>query len=65
VKRRPGAKAPFLRAFFVGLKPYANPQEQKQIRRSLRCAAHDETVSSFGRDDDSFGRVEEDKQQLG
>ena len=24
----------------------------KQMRGSLHCAAHDETVSSFGRDDD-------------
>jgi type II secretory pathway pseudopilin PulG len=29
-------------------------QQQQQIRGSLHCAAHDETVSSFGRDDDLF-----------
>src|SRR5271170_5905010 len=29
-------------------------QMQRQIRGSLHCAAHDETVSSFGRDDDLF-----------
>jgi hypothetical protein len=30
-------------------------QLQRRIQGSLRCAAHDTTVSSFGRDDVSFG----------
>src|ERR1700689_1738604 len=29
-------------------------QEQLRLRGSLHCAAHDETVSSFGRDDDHW-----------
>jgi hypothetical protein len=33
-------------------------QRQRQMRGSLHCAAHDETVSGFGRDDAIFSPVE-------
>jgi hypothetical protein len=37
-----------------------NGKSKGEIRGSLHSAAHDETVSSFGRDDVCFGRVEQD-----
>src|ERR1035437_9229792 len=36
-----------------------NKQQPRQMRGSLRSAAHDETVSGFGRDDGVMGLVEE------
>ena len=44
---------------FGGLTGYQYVEEmagQCEMRGSLRCAVHDETVNSFGRDDEYLGR---------
>jgi hypothetical protein len=46
LKKRPGAKAPLTRAFFVGLKPYANPEKQQQIP-PLRCGMTNKKPASM------------------
>ena len=45
--------------FWVGKK--SNGKSKGEIRGSLHCANHNETVSSFGRDDVLFIRVEEEE----
>jgi hypothetical protein len=37
----------------------SNCNGKDEIQGSLHCAAHDETVSGFGRDDDCLGGVRE------
>ena len=37
--------------------------EERQIRGSLHCATHDETVSRFGRDDNLFCKLSVDSSQ--
>jgi hypothetical protein len=43
---------------FRGAEAPKQLQGNSKMRGSLRCAAHDETVSSFGRDDDFWGESE-------